>query len=235
MALDTIITSTTEDIDKDETSFLQLVVSAFRAQKNISSVSVEFMKDLILRTATGLFYKKEIDVLGKRKSPLDVYREAILTVGEYTDVANHSEDERFEDEFERRMITKNPYDNISEETELLREVKDISDELNMLKNLAEDQEDVWKQVWKDEHKPDSGFTHEIPSDIKGEIEEMIKEADFVQQAINALLDLKQKQANIVEAKYTRKQSDDTAVQGDTIMVFTVVTILFVSLVCLVNI
>jgi hypothetical protein len=80
MALDTIITSTTEDIDKDETSFLQLVVSAFRAQKNISSVSVEFMKDLILRTATGLFYKKEIDVLGKRKSPLDVYREAILTV-----------------------------------------------------------------------------------------------------------------------------------------------------------
>jgi Mg2+ and Co2+ transporter CorA len=157
------------------------------------------------------------------------------TQGEYTDVANHSEDERFEDEFERRMITKNPYDNISEETELLREVKDISDELNMLKNLAEDQEDVWKQVWKDEHKPDSGFTHEIPSDIKGEIEEMIKEADFVQQAINALLDLKQKQANIVEAKYTRKQSDDTAVQGDTIMVFTVVTILFVSLVCLVNI
>jgi Mg2+ and Co2+ transporter CorA len=142
-----------------------------------------------------------------------------------------SEEQVSEDELEKEN-TKNPYDNISEETELLREVKDISDELNMLKNLSEDQEDVWKQVWKDRKNQDATFTYDSPSEIKAEIEEMIKDAEFVQQAIDTLLDLKQKQANIVEAKYTRKQSDDTAVQGDTIMVFTVVTILFVSSNCL---
>lgn len=57
---------------------------------------------------------------------------------------------------------------------------------------------------------------------------MVKEAEFVQKAIDMLLDLKQKQANIVEAEFARKQSEDTAKQSDTIMVFTVVTILFVS-------
>jgi Mg2+ and Co2+ transporter CorA len=145
-------------------------------------------------------------------------------------VTRLSDGQDIEDELEKRESTKNPYDNISEETELLREVKDISDELNMLKNLAEDQEDVWKKIWKDGQNPDATFTYDTPSEIKAEIEEMIKEADFVQQAIDTLLDLKQKQANIVEAKYTRKQSDDTAVQGDTIMVFTMVTILFVSFV-----
>lgn len=43
-----------------------------------------------------------------------------------------------------------------------------------------------------------------------------------------LLDLKQKQANIIEAESSRKQSEDTAKQSDTITVFTLVTILFVS-------
>jgi hypothetical protein len=80
MALDTIITSTTQEIDEGETSFLQRVLVALQAQGKTSTVSVEFLKELILSTATGLFYKREIEVLGKRKSPLDVYREAILTV-----------------------------------------------------------------------------------------------------------------------------------------------------------
>lgn len=98
----------------------------------------------------------------------------------------------------------------------------------MLKNLAEDQEGVWKQFWVPGTTPRTTYTYDTPSEIKGEIEEMIKEAEFVQQAIDTLLDLKQKQANITEAQYTRKQSDDTATQSDTVMVFTVVTILFVS-------
>ncbi|CAG8386936.1 unnamed protein product [Penicillium salamii] len=124
-----------------------------------------------------------------------------------------------------RKSTDNLYADISEETKLLREVKDICDELNMLKNLAEDQDDVWTQVWKGDNRPDA-TTYDTPTEVKAEIEEMVKEAEFVQKAIETLLDLKQKRANIVEAEFTRQQSHDTAVQSDTIMVFTVVTILF---------
>lgn len=46
--------------------------------------------------------------------------------------------------------------------------------------------------------------------------------------INDLLDLKQKQANLSEAQSSRKQAEETAMQGTTLMVFTIVTIVFVS-------
>ncbi|CEN60548.1 hypothetical protein ASPCAL02984 [Aspergillus calidoustus] len=58
---------------------------------------------------------------------------------------------------------------------------------------------------------------------------MIKEAEVVQKSIGTLLDHKQKQANTMEAKSTRKQAQDTAKQTDTIVIFTVVAIVFLPL------
>jgi hypothetical protein len=122
----------------------------------------------------------------------------------------------------------NPYFDITKETAGLREVKDICDELNILKALAEAQELVWKQAMclKDDHL--TTFNYDTPTEKKEEIQEMIKEAETVQNSLEALLDLKQKQANISEAKSAREQSHAAAKQADTIMVFTAVTILFVS-------
>lgn len=45
--------------------------------------------------------------------------------------------------------------------------------------------------------------------------------------INHLLDLKQKNANIYEAIQARVQAEETTKQGRTILVFTIVTIIFV--------
>jgi hypothetical protein len=42
------------------------------------------------------------------------------------------------------------------------------------------------------------------------------------------MDLKQKQASLTEALYARESARDTARQGKTVIVFTVVTIIFVS-------
>ena len=117
-------------------------------------------------------------------------------------------------------VSGNQFGDIAREADLLREVKDIIDELNMLRNLAEDQEDVWQQVWSAGRNAYASFTYDTPTEIKDDIGEMINEAKSVQRAIDTLLDLKQKQANIAEAQSTRKQSD-------TVMVFTVITILFV--------
>jgi hypothetical protein len=47
--------------------------------------------------------------------------------------------------------------------------------------------------------------------------------------MDPLLDLKQKYASVFEARYAREQAVSTSRQGHTIMVFTIVTILFVSL------
>lgn len=98
----------------------------------------------------------------------------------------------------------------------------------MLKALAENQEDVWKQIWIDECDPQPIFPHQTPSQIKTEIESLMSEVMSVEKAIGTLLNLKQKQANIMEAQFAREQSEETARQSVTIMVFTVVTILFVS-------
>lgn len=105
------------------------------------------------------------------------------------------------------------------ETQLLDEVKDILDELNILKTLAQDQkvvDDLWKSFSKI-----PGNRHLSPLETKEDIESMIEDAKSVQSAINTLLDLKQKEATILEAQATRRQSD-------AVMVFTVVTIIFVS-------
>lgn len=42
------------------------------------------------------------------------------------------------------------------------------------------------------------------------------------------MDLKQKQASLTEAWYARESARDTARQGKTVIVFTVVTIIFVG-------
>jgi hypothetical protein len=44
-----------------------------------------------------------------------------------------------------------------------------------------------------------------------------------------LMDLRQKHANLSEARSARLQTEETSRQGNTIMVFTIVTILFVSI------
>jgi Mg2+ and Co2+ transporter CorA len=113
----------------------------------------------------------------------------------------------------------NPYENILDETRLLEEIKDVLDELNILKALAQDQERV-DNAWKRVATKVKISRAVSASEIKTEIESMIEDAKSVQGDINSLLDLKQKEAGIVEAQATRRQSD-------TVMTFTIVTIIFV--------
>ncbi|CCX11376.1 Similar to hypothetical protein AN6960.2 [Aspergillus nidulans FGSC A4]; acc. no. XP_664564 [Pyronema omphalodes CBS 100304] len=56
-----------------------------------------------------------------------------------------------------------------------------------------------------------------------------EQAKAVNDALNHLLDLNQKYANISEARAARKQAEATSKQGDTMLVFTIVTIVFVRI------
>jgi len=46
--------------------------------------------------------------------------------------------------------------------------------------------------------------------------------------LNELIDLKQKFSNVLEARWARTMAEETTRQGTTLMVFTIVTIVFVS-------
>lgn len=154
-----------------------------------------------------------------------------------------------------------------DEINLLVEIKDIRDELNIIKILLGDQRDVTSSLFNlvsgaDQNVASRGvvqdefvtYYEELSSlDISTRgVNKMIEDATTTYDAvrslrpglggpcqsmftnashqINHLLDLRQKDANLREAFWTRASSEDTTKQGRTIFVFTIVTIIFVSFV-----
>ncbi|KAL3472813.1 hypothetical protein BJX99DRAFT_261880 [Aspergillus californicus] len=239
-----MITCTATEPGSADKSFLEHALSELNSHPKDSVVTAKFMTWLIISTAVGFFNSKQIPILGAKKSPLDVFHASIRFVRnmEAGLFKRFQESLDAEENSTRANSTSilsdagvggsnqdNEYNNIAVETRLLQEVKDICDELNILKNLCEDQENVWNQASDVLGSRYSTLPLNTPFDVKKEIMGMIHEAEVVQQAIDTLLDLKQKQANITEAKFARQQAQDTAKQTDTIVVFTVVTIVFLPL------
>lgn len=64
---------------------------------------------------------------------------------------------------------------------------------------------------------------------KEQVDGMLKSSQTAQKAFKELLDMKQKQANIVEAHLAREQTEVAADQSRSIMIFTIFTIIFLPL------
>ncbi|KAH7122661.1 hypothetical protein B0J11DRAFT_345204 [Dendryphion nanum] len=131
---------------------------------------------------------------------------------------------------------------IGAETDLLAETKDIRDELNMISKVLEDQLnvlpalelsilDIFHKEHKNQQEIKRGFRDQrktVEMHLK-DIDRMDKQAERIYKSITDLLDLKQKHANAFEARFARDQAAGTARQSQTIMVFTIVTIIFLPL------
>jgi ankyrin repeat protein/Mg2+ and Co2+ transporter CorA len=131
---------------------------------------------------------------------------------------------------------------IGAETDLLAETKDIRDELNMISKVLEDQRNVLPDmeasitdIYREEHKSQQDLKRRFKDMLKTidthikDLERMDKQAKRIYESITDLLDLKQKHANAFEARFARDQAAGTARQSQTIMVFTIVTIIFLPL------
>jgi ankyrin repeat protein/Mg2+ and Co2+ transporter CorA len=133
--------------------------------------------------------------------------------------------------------------NIHTETKLLEEVKDIQDELGILLQVVDDQQGVHKDICanfgpllRTEGGPYQARSNDILDDQntlleqqRAEIDNMLKQVQSTYKSITDLLDLKQKQANVFEARAARKLAVETARAGGTLMVFTIVTVIFLPL------
>ncbi|KAJ5691595.1 Mg2+ transporter protein CorA-like/Zinc transport protein ZntB [Penicillium malachiteum] len=212
--------------------------------------SVESLMELMMGVATGLFMHRCIPSgNASSRSPLEVFQESIRYVTEeettlfdkfledlYKEEASRSTSTHDESPIKGisiRNLPHNPYHIIIKETKLLDEIKDIRDELNILTTLATDQEKVWKQVFGDGNAkrragPMYSQSH-TPIEIIGELGDITREAEMVHDAINTLLELRQQQASIKESEFGRLQANDSARQSNTVMVFTLVTIVFLPL------
>lgn len=131
---------------------------------------------------------------------------------------------------------------IGSETDLLAETKDIRDELAMIAKVLEDQRSVLpdlesaiSDIYREAHSPLSDVKRRFKEQLKTidthckDIERMDKQAERIYLSVTDLLDLKQKHANAFEARFARDQAAGTARQSQTIMVFTIVTIVFLPL------
>ncbi|MCJ1386386.1 hypothetical protein MMC17_009512 [Xylographa soralifera] len=127
-----------------------------------------------------------------------------------------------------------------DDTSAMLELRDIHDELDTLQKLFTEQKDTIKQmvgIYKHEsYSQISSNGLSILSNAQEKLEEythqvdqMIKNASRTRSDFEKLLDLKQRQANVDEARLARYQADVTSVQSRAVMVFTVFTVLFLPL------
>ncbi|EPE30724.1 Ankyrin repeat-containing protein [Glarea lozoyensis ATCC 20868] len=131
---------------------------------------------------------------------------------------------------------------IGQETDLLAETKDIRDELNMIKKVLEDQQsviptieaailDIYQEEKRNQQEVKKRFAEQMKTVLTHikDIDRMDKQAERIYASVTDMLDLKQKHANAFEARFARDQATSTARQSQTVMVFTIVTIVFLPM------
>ncbi|KAF2664710.1 hypothetical protein BT63DRAFT_418056 [Microthyrium microscopicum] len=128
---------------------------------------------------------------------------------------------------------------ISNELTMLNEIKDVSEELNMIDSLLQEQMVVMEKMADLLEYPVNPIpptvnkkwkkTREAIELRRDRIADMTAHAQSVQDNIKTLFDMKQRQANALEAHISAKVAQDGERQSVTIMVFTVVTIIFLPL------
>lgn len=143
-----------------------------------------------------------------------------------------------------------PLLDIRAETSLLTEVRDIRDELNILTMVLNSQlftlgdlrtcllDELSTDRYGTTRKPTT-FVMEIRKRTldqerrlkvhKRDIDAMDQQAERLYKSLTDLLDLKQKHSNALEARFASEQALAAAKEGQTIMVFTVVTIIFMPM------
>ncbi|CAH0045821.1 unnamed protein product [Clonostachys solani] len=92
-------------------------------------------------------------------------------------------------------------------------------------------------IWGASHSPpNSSFPLRVVLQCAEDVEMMIQRTERTYKALNFLVDLKQKQSNVIDARATRIQAQasfkmavESEKQGKTLMLFTVATIVFLPL------
>ncbi|KAB8259831.1 hypothetical protein BDV32DRAFT_138568 [Aspergillus pseudonomiae] len=133
------------------------------------------------------------------------------------------------DERDRRVAHQN-----REDLSTLLELRDIIDELGTILKLLEQQTATIKLMAQ--YFEDKGygkiFIESALSrleDYRTQVTDMRENAHLAQKAVENLLDLKQKQANVDESRITRWQAEVAQNQSQSVMVFTIFTVIFLPL------
>ena len=163
---------------------------------------------------------------------------SILTEQQTSSFKHFRNNHRFE---KAKDVNAQQHIDNQKDLDALLELRDIEDELNTIGKLIKEQQAcVSDMLTQYEHlnkyhaKGLNGVTYladvqQFLAEHKDQVDAMLKGAVAAQTAFKELLDMKQKQANIVESHLAREQTEVAADQSRSVMIFTIFTIIFLPL------
>ncbi|KAI0155615.1 hypothetical protein BJ166DRAFT_338353 [Pestalotiopsis sp. NC0098] len=222
--------------------------------KNVGPASIYSITPLILAVCIRTTMEWEFGQTNDKDSLLDVFAESIARTASRQVVLYDEFKKTLTTEENIKEGSKQPLREIRKEIKLLQEVNDILDELNIIKSVLLSQESIMEECIEflklavSAESLESTGPLEIDEERKSllqtyyycrtlsridrfqeQVEKMTQDAKDVQHNLNNLLDLRQKDANLAEAIWARKASEESTRQSRTITVFTVVTIIFLPI------
>ncbi|KAH8896972.1 hypothetical protein GQ53DRAFT_713785 [Thozetella sp. PMI_491] len=137
---------------------------------------------------------------------------------------------------------------LGEESAMLNEINDIRDELNIIEGILSSQTTIMEdfESFVADELRDTGRKRAADDQLgqlrkrwreqkrrietrRRDLERMDRRAEGAYTSLRSLLELKQMQSNALEAKFARDQAVSASKQGQAILVFTVVTIIFLPM------
>lgn len=168
--------------------------------------------------------------------------ELLKRFGESSETLHRLKDSHFEYAKDKDYVLFEMLD-VRPQIRLLKEAKDIRDEINIILHVLGEQrrvleDDVITSFFYGPKKNDTTNVNSrkawkeplrVTKRAIGDFEKMDKQMKDIVDDLNHLLDLQQKQATVWEARSTREGARATSKQGSVMVIFTMVTIIFLPL------
>ena len=190
----------------------------------------------IVEHCTGVFFQRQLE---HDKWFLEFFAAAIGSVRQrqknaYKEFCDMCEElEKLQAEraslVEVSQLLEHPSFAITKETALFREIKDIVDELARVDYILSRQESVVRGLTRMNKSRSIKTTFDIVSERREAWIQVAGTARTAYDEIQAQMDLKQKQSSLSETRSSRYQAEDSARHGRIMLLFTVVTIIFLPM------
>ncbi len=229
----TIVTAfpESENLERPTADVLKSILRAIRpALQDRTIKSVNGLIALIIAKCTGVFHQHDIpadlaffqffaDAIGAAKNEqfaaFERFRKASADIEADQEDTSQSLDSLF---------------SINEEIRLIAKVKAIINDLHKIDFICSQQEDVLRSLTKCSKV--SRSIHDLCETVENRRKAWAGMADTATktyESLRDLMDLKQRQANVSEARTARAQVEVSARHGRSIMLFTIVTIIFLPM------
>ncbi|KAI1122423.1 hypothetical protein F5Y10DRAFT_75774 [Nemania abortiva] len=123
-------------------------------------------------------------------------------------------------------VAENIRNAVTRANKALTAIKDIRGELNMIKSVVQSQQRVWDQLCSNNTQNSSSWKSTDPNYVLSRIQTQLDFAQETEKNVESVLQLHMNQLSLNEAETSRKLAENAGIQAQTVLVFTVVTVIF---------